>query len=298
LKKILIPATSANIGAGFDSLGLALNLYNIIEYEVLTENKLIIELSDNDKSRINDGESNLIYKAIAYTLDILGKKTPGLYMKEINNIPLSRGLGSSAACIAGGVAIANDIAGSPLDRKEMLAIATDIEKHPDNVAPAIFGGFVVSVMEEGKVECIKVMPPKFKYAVFIPDFTLKTAKARAVLPTELSYRDAVYNISRAALTATAFATGKIEVLKTSINDKMHQPYRKKLIPHYDDIMQIANESGALAAYLSGAGPTIMALVEEKNSDIFYNNVMVKLQALNAGWELKILDADVNGLVIE
>lgn len=297
MRKIFIPATSANVGAGFDCLGLALDLYNVIEYEVLKEKKLIIELADNDKGRISRGSNNLIYKTITTTLKILGKKTPGLYIKETNNIPLARGLGSSSACIVGGIAIANDIAGSPLTKKEMLAIATEMEKHPDNVAPAIFGGFVVSVIENGKVECIKVTPPPFKYAVFIPNFALKTSKARAVLPTELSYKDAVYNISRAALTATALATGNIEILKTSINDKMHQPYRKKLIPNYDNIINIANKSGAIAAYLSGAGPTIMALVEEDN-DEFYDNATEKLGNLNSVWEVKMLNTDKNGLIIE
>jgi len=298
LKKVFIPATTANIGAGFDCLGLALNLYNTIEYEVLDEQKLVIELPDCDKGHISEGSNNLIYKAIKNTADILGKNTPGLLLKQTNNIPLSRGLGSSAACIAGGIAIANDIFGSPLSKKEMLAIATDMESHPDNVAPAIFGGFVVACMDNGKVECIKVAPPAIKYATFIPDFTLKTSKARAVLPTELSYRDAVYNISRAALTATALATGQIEALKTSLNDRMHQPYRKKLIPHYDDIMQISSECGGIGAFLSGAGPTIMAFVEENKADEFYSSALKKVSQLNSNWQLKMLSVDNEGLVIK
>lgn len=298
LKKIFIPATSANIGAGFDCLGIALDLYNIIEFEVLEHKKLVIDLPENDIGHISSGANNLIYKSIVSTLDILGKKTPGLHLKQINNIPQSGGLGSSAACIAGGVAIANEIANSPLDKKDMLKIATDLESHPDNVAPAIYGGFVVACMDQGKVESIKITPPDLKFAAFIPGFSLKTAKARSVLPTELSYKDAVFNISRASLTAAALATGNIEALKVSLNDKMHQPFRKKLIPDYDAVMQIAKDSGCIGSFLSGAGPTIMAIVSPSDSEEFYKKASQSIKALSNNWQLRMLNVDLKGLTIE
>lgn len=259
--KIRIPATSANLGAGFDALGLALTYYN--EVEMAESDKL--EISSSDGVKVPTDEKNLIYVSAKDLYEICGKKLKGMKLIQTNTIPMARGLGSSSACIVAGLVGANTLLGSPLTADELVDLAAQIEGHPDNTAPALLGGIVTAVFDGRKVQWVKQeVFTRLKFVALIPDFELKTEEARACLPKEISHKDAVFNLSRAALFSASLLTGKFENLKEAVCDKLHQPYRMKLIPNCQEVFDIAYNHGAYGVYISGAGPTVMAIVDEEN----------------------------------
>ena len=208
---------------------------------------------------------------------------------------MARGLGSSSACIVAGLAGANSILKNPLSADELVDLAAQIEGHPDNTAPALLGGIVTAVFDGRKVHWVKQeVNTRLKFVAIIPDFELKTEKARACLPKEISHKDAVYNLSRAALFSASLLTGKFENLRTACHDRLHQPYRMELIPNCRRVFDIAYNHGAYAAYISGAGPTVMAVVDEEN-EFFTGKVKFSLETegLN-GWDVKLFHIDNEG----
>lgn len=289
--KLQIPATSANLGAGFDALGLALTYYNFVEMEESDT----IDIATLDNIDIPTDEKNLIYISAKDLFNVCGKKLGGLKIRQKSNIPMARGLGSSSACIVAGLVGANTLLGSPLTTDDIVDLAAQIEGHPDNTAPALLGGIVTAVFDGKKVHWVKQeVFTKLKFVAIIPDFELKTEKARACLPEQVSHKDAVYNLSRAALFSSSLLTGKFENLRTAVHDKLHQPYRMELIPHARDIFDIAYNHGAYASYISGAGPTIVAIVDEKNT---YFAGKMKFSLDNAGlggWDVKEFHIDNAG----
>ena len=231
--KIRVPATSANLGAGFDALGLALGFYNYVEMEESDR----IDITSADGIEVPADETNMIYVAARDLYEICGKKLEGLKIIQTNNIPMARGLGSSSACIVAGLAGANHLLGNPLTQDDLVDLAAQIEGHPDNTAPALLGGIVTAVFDGRKVHWVKQeVYTKLHFEAMIPEFELKTEKARACLPKEVSHKDAVYNLSRAALFSASLLTGKYENLRTAVHDKLHQPYRMELIPHCRDVL--------------------------------------------------------------
>ena len=289
--KIRIPASTANLGSGFDSIGIALNLYNYVEMEP-AEGCFI---SSADGSEIPTGEDNLIYSSAKKVFEKAGVSFPGLKIIEENNVPFARGLGSSSACIVGGVFGANKLLGNPFTKDELLNIAAEIEGHPDNVSPALLGGFTANAMEENKVCYVKAeVPEKLFSAAFVPPFELKTADARAVMPKEVSVKDSVYNLSRSALMTASFLSGKFENLKTGSEDKIHQPFRLPLIPGGSEIIENSYENGALAAYISGAGSTMMAIFDcgKEEAEKIAKNILSSGDF--EGWKYFILNADNSG----
>ncbi len=263
--KVTVPATSANVGAGFDSLGLAVSLYNTVCFERSDR----LEILSADGSLIPKGPSNLVYRSVKTVFDQVDRPLPGLRIIQTNAIPMARGLGSSSACIVAGILGANAMLGGPLTPRQMLTLATAIEGHPDNVAPAMLGGFVASAYDEGQVYSVKKdISADLAFAAFIPNFKLPTEKARAALPQQVAHKDAVYNLSRAALATAAFCDGEYELLRVATKDALHQQYRLPLVPGGEGIFELAAELGAYAVYLSGAGPTIMAVVHRENEDFF------------------------------
>lgn len=275
---VRVPATSANIGSGFDSCGLALNLYNTASFEESDS----IEIVSADGSFVPIGPGNLIYRTANTVYERCGKTLQGLSIVQTNAIPMARGLGSSSACIAAGILGANALLGMPLSQEDMLTLATEMEGHPDNVAPALMGGFVVSAYDDGKVFSLKKnIASGIEFAAFIPSFKLLTEKARAALPTEVSHKDAVYNLSRAALLATAFCEERYDLLRIATKDKLHQQYRLPLIEGGAEIIDTAQEFGALASFISGAGPTILAVVKQGN-DAFFEKANALLTQSEAG----------------
>ena len=262
---VTVPATSANVGAGFDSLGLAVSMYNTVTFEESDR----LEISSCDGTIVPTGQSNLVYRSVKAVFDQLDEKLPGLKITQTNAIPMARGLGSSSACIVAGILGANAMLGNRLTHRQMLTMATAIEGHPDNVAPAMLGGFVTSAYDEGQVYSVKKnISDDLAFAAFIPNFKLLTEKARAALPAQVSHKDAVYNLSRAALATAAFCEGNYALLGVATKDVLHQKYRLPLIEGGDDVFELAQDLGAQAVYISGAGPTIMAVVHKDDTEFF------------------------------
>lgn len=289
--KIQIPATSANLGAGFDALGLALNYYNYVDIEEADG----IHIESLDGTEIPTDASNLVYDAAHILYDICGRKLSGLNIRQTNNIPMARGLGSSSACIIAGLMGANKLMGEPMGVDDLVNLSAQIEGHPDNTAPALLGGIVTAVFDGKRVQWVKQeVYTTLKFVVTVPDFELKTEKARECLPKEISHRDAVFNLSRAALFSASLLTGKYENLRTAVNDRLHQPYRMELIPHGREVFDVAYSLGAYAAYLSGAGPSLMSIVDADN-EFFVGKLRFALDRMGLEkWEVHELHIDNMG----
>ncbi len=286
--KIRVPATAANIGPGFDCLGVALNIYNHIEAEEW-DNGLHINISGEKCSDIPVDETNLVYRSMKKVFDRAGFSPKGIRLNQTNGIPVTRGLGSSAACIVGGMVAANALAGFPFDMDELMKMAVKEDGHPDNVVPAMIGGMTAACIEGDEVLYVRMQPPEaIKFAVIIPDVKLRTAKAREVIPRVIPLEDAVFNISRTAVLVSSFMTGKIENLMAATQDRLHQPYRKDLIPHWDAIYSFARELGAKGVFLSGAGPTIIALLDKDYSD-FARHMKEFVSSFEESWEVRIAE---------
>lgn len=268
--KVLVPGTSANCGPGFDTIGVACTIYNELSLTLKKEPGLQIDIEGEGAANIPCDTRNIVWRSIQHILNKakLEDTYKGAYIHMLNRIPLSRGLGSSAAAIVAGLKAANVLIGNRYSRRELLQMATEIEGHPDNVAPAIFGGFTISVMTNGKTECFSFIPKvSMKLVVAVPDFPLSTRAARNVLPKTVPMQDAVFNVSRAALMIAALCKGNPQFLRNAFDDALHQPYRAKLIPGMQDVFKAARAAGAIGASLSGAGPCLIAFALEKPEQI-------------------------------
>lgn len=295
--KVRVPATSANMGSGFDSLGVALNLYNYVTAEE-TGNTLQIDILDETSKFLAKDERNLVYRSMQAVFDRVGYRPKGLHLTLENNIMVTRGLGSSSAGIVSGLLAANVMTGETLSKDELLVMAAEIEGHGDNVTPAIFGGFTVNVKRRDKVHYTRVaVQDELRFAAFVPDFYLQTKKARNVLPKMVSMRDAVYNTGRSALLAASIMSGSYENLRVAVEDKLHQRYRKRLIPDMEDLFRICYEKNALGVYLSGAGPTVVAMVYQKDEEVFQKEMTAFLKSSMKHWHLHMLQADNQGAVV-
>ena len=291
--KFRIPATSANIGSGFDALGIALSMYNEVEIEESDS----LEITSLDGVQVPTGEDNLIYVSACRLYEECGRPLPkGLKIAQSNVIPMTRGLGSSSACVAAGLLGANYLLGKPLSREELVNIACSIEGHPDNTTPALLGGLTSAAVENGRVYAVTLhVADKFRFAAFIPDFELKTSVARGILPKTVSRDDAVYNLSRSALMAGSLATGNVENLRIAVQDRLHQPYRLGLIPGAEKIFDLSYEYGSYATYISGAGPTVMAIISRRHEEEFESEMTRELERRGLGnWRTVILDVDSGG----
>ncbi|WP_304509432.1 homoserine kinase [Anaerotignum sp.] len=295
---IKIPATSANMGPGFDSIGVALELYNYLWVEEIPRG-LNIEVKRKQEIEIPTDESNLIYKTMKYFYDQKGLAMPGVHIIQEDYIPMVRGLGSSAACIVGGLIAANELAGRPCDKEELAQMAAKLEGHPDNSNPAIFGSMVVGALDDKKMQHVRLdLPEELVFATMVPNFPVSTAKSRGVLPDGYSRGEVVFNVSRGALLVASIMSGKLENLSMAMEDKIHQPYRSQLIPNMDRIFEQAKEYGAVASYLSGAGSTLMAMVMKEHAEQFQIEMSKYLQTLPDHWQLTLLKADLEGAKVE
>ena len=268
--RVRVPGTSANCGPGFDAIGVACTIYNDLELTLKGEEGLVIEIEGEGAANIPADERNIVLRAIRTILKRAHREdeVKGFHIRMTNHIPLSRGLGSSAAAIVAGLKAANALLGNRFSRRELLQMATNIEGHPDNVAPAIFGGFTISVVTRGRVECFSLMPRMpLKLVVAVPEFPLSTRLARSVLPEQVKMKDAVFNLSRAALLVAALTKGQPRFLRNAFADALHQPYREKLIPGMKDVFRDACRAGALGASLSGAGPCLIAYTLENEEAV-------------------------------
>ena len=297
--KVRVPGTSANCGPGFDCLGVACTIYNELELTLLEEERLDIEITGDGAENIPVDERNIVWRSIQKLLERAGKaqEYKGAIIRMDNGVPLSRGLGSSATAIVGGLKAANECLGNPFTNRDLLQMATEIEGHPDNVAPAIFGGFTISIVRNGKPECFSLMPKlPVKLVVTVPDFFLPTKAARAVLPAEVPMKDAVFNIGRAAMLTAALCKGNKSFLRSVFDDALHQPYRAKLIPGMYDVFKAARAAGALGASMSGAGPCLIAFTVE-NADAVGMAMRDAFVRNNVKSEYHVFDIDGTGATV-
>ncbi|MDO7906871.1 homoserine kinase [Paenibacillus sp. JX-17] len=260
--RVRIPASTANLGPGFDTMGMALSLYAWMEMKA--SDQTTFHLHGDQMNGVPVDKSNLIYEVAQLVFREAGVHVPEIEVAMYSDIPLTRGLGSSASAIVGGLAAANALIGFPLPQSKLFDMATAIEKHPDNVGASLYGGIITAVWDGSRAECLKIIPDEnLEVIVVIPDFQLSTSKAREVLPASLSMGDAIFNISRSTLLATALAQGRLDLIRTAMKDRLHQPYRASLVPGMAEILEHAPEHGALGAALSGAGPTVLALADRR-----------------------------------
>nr|WP_145163055.1 homoserine kinase [Paenibacillus terrae] len=295
--RVKIPASTANLGPGFDTLGMALSLYAWIEMKEAEQT--VFHLYGDEMQGIPRDKSNLLYQVAQQVFERAGVQVPELEISMYSDIPLTRGLGSSATAIVGALAAANALIGSPLSKAELFDMATGIEDHPDNVGASLYGGIITAIWDGVHAECIRFDPPEdMEVLVVVPDFELQTSEARKVLPDHISRKDAVYNVCRASFLVGALASGRMDLIGNAMSDRLHQPYRAPLIPGMIRILEEAGNHGALGVALSGAGPTLLALVDRQQSrknelEAFLLNTM-RAEGINAS--AKWLLPDVEGVV--
>ena len=300
--KIIVktPASTSNLGSGFDVLGLALSLYNEVHF-ILEEGDfadVTLTAEGEGLAILAMSDENIIFRAMEETAAVIGKKLPSGKMHLINRVPFARGMGSSSTAIVSGVVLANYLCGSPLSQNEMLNIAAKIEGHPDNVAPALMGGFVISMMDETGCTSVKVpVSADWKAVVAIPDFELMTEHARAVLPNSYSRADAVHNISCVSFLLTAFFRQNPAYLRLGMQDKIHVPYRIGLIPGGEDVIRMAEEAGAFGATISGSGSTMIAFADAAHADAVGKAMQAAFAGKDMTSRVMVLDFNQNGAEI-
>ncbi|MBR1754741.1 homoserine kinase [bacterium] len=268
---VKVPATTANFGSGFDCFGMALPLFNIITIEETVlpgtgvEVNVVSDFQNNEDlaiEHIPKDENNIIYKAVEMLYNSIGQTPSELRITIKSSIPIAKGLGSSASIIVGGLLAANELLNKPADEAALLSIATEVEGHPDNVTPAIVGGFVITSLEEdGSIVYRNIdWPEDWVLNILIPDYELVTEISRSVLPAEVPMQHAVFNAGRTAMFVEALHSHDAELMKLALQDKLHQPYRSKLVPGVDEIFaNLRHEEDVLGCTLSGAGPAILVI---------------------------------------
>ena len=300
---VKVPASSANIGPGFDCLGMALPLYNIITIEetVLPGTGIEINIMSKDESidestfeNIPKDENNLVYKAIEMLYNSIGQEPSELRINIQTGIPIARGLGSSSSIVVGGLLAANELLGRPADEKALLAIATEVEGHPDNVAPAILGGLVLATQEDdGTLSYCKLdWPDEWDITVCVPEFQLATEISRSVLPKEVPMQDAIFNAKHLGMMIQAINTKDSKLMRLAMKDRLHQPYREKLVPGMHEIMEaFKHEDGVLGCVLSGAGPSLLI--------VSYKYDLDKIKSIvKETWELQNIKSEIKTFKIE
>lgn len=262
--RVRVPASTANFGPGFDTIGMALEMYLWVEMTV--SDRTSINLVGERVQGLPTDQSNLIYQVAKQVFQVAGVEMPELEISMCSDIPLTRGLGSSASAIVAGMVAANRLLGEKsLPKDQLFRLATALENHPDNVGPSLYGGIIVASWDGQDVHHISIKPPsEMEVLAVIPHCELATEVARKALPDSYSKGDTAYNVSRVALLTAALCTGDLTKLKFAMEDKMHQPYRQSLIPGLEQLLLHAPDHGALGVALSGAGPTVLAIVD-KNS---------------------------------
>lgn len=306
---VKVPATAANLGPGFDSLGMALPIYNTITIEETVLPGTGIEINVINDNAIADDlmlehipmdESSIIYKAVELLYNSIGQTPSELKINVQSQIPIAKGLGSSASVIVGGLLAANELLGRPADEVALLSIATEVEGHPDNVTPAIVGGLVLTSQEDdGSIVYTKLdWPDEWSITVCVPDYELSTEISRSVLPKEVPMKDAVFNAKRLAMFVQAVNKKDSELMKLALQDKLHQPYRMKLVPGLDKIMDnLKHEENVLGCVLSGAGPSIIVISRKNNLDKIKSIVKNTWEELNVKANIMTLPIEKEGAQI-
>ncbi|MDJ1184295.1 homoserine kinase [Roseofilum casamattae] len=287
------PATTANLGPGFDCIGAALTLYNTFSFTAGSDNSYLdIKVTGAEETQVSCNADNLVYQSFVRLYEHLGRAVPSVSISIEMAVPLARGLGSSATAIVGGLMGANGLAGNPCSEAEVMELAIAIEGHPDNVVPALLGGCRLAVSrEQGWLTSDIPWNPSIIPVIAIPNFELSTAEARQVLPLDYTRHDAIFNTSHMGLLVRALETGNPDWLQTALHDRIHQPYRKTLIRGYDRVEQAAINAGAFGMTISGAGPTLIALAAASQApDV--------ATAMARAWQTEGVEANVRSLSID
>ena len=263
---VSVPATTANLGPGFDCLGLALDLCNRTTFS-LAETGQSIEITGEGSEVLPADSSNLVLRAAQRLFDEAGQQPSGLHVLQENSIPVGSGLGSSSAAVLGGMLAANAIIGNPLNEREVLKLAAGLEGHPDNVTPALLGGLTVTVIDDDDLVVERVSIPDLQVVVVLPEFNLSTQAARRALPHTVPLADAIFNIGRVPLLVRALEQGNYDRLAVAMKDRLHQPYRLALIPGMAEAFIAGKQAGAAAVALSGAGPSAIAFAADHHDEI-------------------------------
>jgi len=306
---VKVPATTANLGPGFDCMGMALPIYNTITIEETVlpgtgvEINIISEATAVDELSIEHmelNENSLIYKAVELLYNSIGQTPSELKINIHTDIPIARGLGSSASVIVGGLMAANELLGRPADDAALLSIATEVEGHPDNIVPAFVGGLVLASQED---DCSIVYrklnwPEEWSLTLCIPEYELSTEISRSVLPAEVPMCDAVFNAKRLAMFIEAVNTKDAELMKFALQDRLHQPYRMKLVPGLEKISEnLKHEENVLGCVLSGAGPTILIISHKNSLDKIHSIVRQTWNDLNIKADIKTVNIENSGAEI-
>ncbi len=303
---VKVPATTANLGPGFDCLGLALPLYNevTVEETVMPGSGIEINIIDENETydilSIPKDKNNIVYKAIELLYNFIGQSVNDIKITIKTNIPVTRGLGSSASVIIGGLVAANELLGRPADNAALLSIASEVEGHPDNIAPAMFGGFCLASLEEdGSVTYSKIdWPCDWKLTVLIPDYELDTRIARSVLPEKIKIQDAAYNIRKCAMLIDAVYRKDSELMKKSLKDRIHQPYREGLIKGFKELNEfLENKDDILGCVISGAGPTILVISKNDGFEKVQNDVKKIFEDFNVNCDIRTFNIENEGTKI-
>ena len=289
---VRVPATSANLGPGFDAIGLALALYN----EVVAEERdgVTVTIDGEGADRLARDAHNVVARGVRLAYEAAGRPFKGCALACVNRIPAARGLGSSAAAWVGGLAAGNALLGSPLSRDALLGLAARAEGHPDNVAAAVFGGLTVSCGTPQGVTAVTLPVPKnLAWVVLVPEVTSATAEARALLPRSVPREDAVFNVQRVALLLAGLQTALPAALSVALEDRLHQPYRLKLFPWMPTVAAAARAAGALGCVLSGAGPSLLAVVDGDGQAVG-RTMEEALSGAGVRGRARVLDVDAAG----
>lgn len=293
--RIRVPASTSNFGSGFDAFGLALNLYNHFYVEPSSFYSVQIE---GEGKHLPTGEENLFIRVYKRACKVFERDEVPIRVKQVNQVPTARGLGSSATAIVGAIKAFEALHQLELNLSEKLKVAFEFEKHPDNLLPAFVGGFVVCAPSSQGVSFLRLdFPKEIRVVVCVPEFELSTEKARAVIKRQVSLEDAVFNLQRSALFVGSLLSKRFDLLREAVQDKLHQPYRAELVPNFWRVVEHAYSTGALAVFLSGAGPSVASLCVDNPESIGHGMVRA-FEEVGISSKYLVLEADERGALVE
>ena len=293
---VRVPATSANLGPGYDAVGLALSLGARISLERAQHPE--IEVTGTGEDLIPRGPEHPAYRAARFVAEVIGEPDVHFRLVQENDIPPTRGLGGSAAALVGGAVAANELFGGQIAPPDLLNIVCELDGHPDNAAPALLGGLVIGTLTPTGVSAVRLEPKDLGAAVAVPDFAVSTTAARRALPEHVPHRDAVFNVGRSGLLLGALATGEYELLRVAMQDKLHQPYRAHLVPGLERVIEAALQNGAHGACLSGSGPTVLAFTPRELAPAVAAAMKKTFEAGGTEARSWALDVDLMGARVE
>ena len=293
---VRVPATSANLGPGYDAVGLALSLSMRISLE--RSSRPIVEVRGVGADLIPHTPEHPAYRAARFVAELAGDSDAHFHLIQENDIPPARGLGGSAAALVGGAVAANDLLERALAPPDLLNVVCDLDGHPDNAAPALLGGLVIGTLTPEGVRAVRLEPKDLKAVVAVPNFEVSTTAARRALPEHVPHGDAAFNVGRSGLLLGALATGEYGLLRVAMQDRLHQPYRAHLIPGLENVIEAAHANGAYGACLSGSGPTVLAFAPKEKATTIAPAMRDAFEKNDVLAQVWVLDVDLGGARVE